>query len=692
MRVFLVPEDVFVATPRYSRHYRGKSISDDVPVELLMIDTGGEFDNVSKALAQQREKLTNTDSQSDTLVDKTNAVDTSSQNGDVKLFSEQNLLGWSPFPPRLGRVSTRFIGPGLHMHDELAPLDAQLSALKDRYPQKHHFRIAAVASFGTNLGDSLIGMTAMRIVVETLRQHLPSFLIDMLLCTSGNPANVDIVGHEPWVGELHTTGPSVSEFARYDAYFDFTGLIGLPRITEIPMVDWFIWWSGLDPVTVSADRKRNVLNIPWAAWTQVSSLLQVIPGRRVLFNPQASVPLRSFPVEYAATFAQKMLDKDLDLQLVIDKPINLQHPRLVDLSGKIDSPQKFEALIAQVDGLITVDTFAIHVADAANVPTVGLLTTIPPDSYPYYPLQYSLLISGGEELPGYRKFKVNDDKEWEQIKDLYVQAWEKLDAGEVLNGLKNMMEHRRSPASHQGLRFVHGPHHSVRYRETPAGRLLPFESQSSTWDRAVICQGNMASSLLKPGGSAVVIAPGQSHFPLVVAEKLGVDGILHLFEPRSFRRTLIGMDMLDRANHIELHWHGSLPSNTTQLLIPGEDTLCETNPLQWGNLKKQRRIEAQAIDALELHVLSVLFCFAPMPHLLALESAIETLKRTKSAVVCAPITTEEEVRQIATFLMPLGYQCWVEYIEQREDGPMMLLGISDHIKVNGHGLKQIVFS
>lgn len=692
MRVFLVPEDVLITSSLFSRRYLGRSLSTDVPLDCLIVDTGGEFDMVNKVLAEQRKAKTGIASSPETLTDNDIPKDSAPTDGEVKLVGELDLLRWPAFPPRLGRVSTRFVGEGLHMHEELEPLVAQLSSLKARYPHKQHFRIAVVASFGTNLGDSLMGMTAMRIVVDTLRQHLPSFVIDMLLCTSGNPGNVDIVGHEPWVGELHVIGPSVSDFARYDAYFDFTGLIGLPRITDMPMVDWFIWWSGLNPATVQPSQKRNVLNIPWLAWTQVSQLLSGKSGRRVLFNPKASVPLRSFPEESAAAFAEKVLELDPDLQLIIDKPLNLKHPRLVDLSDKIDSPQKYEALIAQVDGLITVDTFGIHVADAANVPTVALLATIAPDSYQYYPLQFSILIPGGEELPAYKKFKVNDSKEWEDVKDLYVQAWEKLDVAEVLSGLKKKMEIRGSTASHKGLRFVHGPHQCVRYRETPEGRRLPFESDSSVWNRSVVFQGNMANSLLKKGGTAVVVAPGQSTFLIRLADKLGHNGTLHLFEPRPLRRTLIGMDLLDRTSHLNIFWHDSLPAVRKKIEIAGEDALCETTPLLWGTLKKQRTLEAKTIDALELPVLSGLFCFAPTPHLIALESALDTLKRTKAPVVCAPVIGDEEVRQIAAFLIPLGYQCWVEYIENRQDSPILLMAIADHIKVEGNGMKRVVIS
>ncbi len=692
MLAFIAPEEVTVTTAQYSRHYPAKPAGTKVPLDGVIIDTGGEAALVQKALEAQQKRVSVAETKGDEGAEKATEADAAPRDGKMSLLGDKALLSWSGFPPRLGRISSHLVGEGLHRHEELAPLPLQLAALVARNPGKRHFRIAVVAAFGTNLGDCLIGMTAIRLVAETLRHSLPGFLLDMLLCSSGNPANLDIVGHEPWVGELHVVGPSVTDFARYDAYFDLTGLIGLPRFNEMPMVDWFLWWSGLDPASVAADRKRNILNLSWVAWTQAAELLRAIPGKRVLFNHKASVPLRSFPDDEAPLFAQKLLELDPELQLVVTSPLKLEHPRVFDLSGKMDSAQKFEALVAQVDGLISVDTFSIHVADAASVPTVGLFSSVPPDCYPYYPLHHGLLVAGGAELPAYRKCKVKTPEEWDAMKESYTLAWAKFEASEVLQQLRKRMEMRRQSAMHEGLRFYHAPHQPIRYHETPEGRRLPFEHPSVIWDRAVMRQGSVMRGLLKPGGTAVVLAPGQSSFPLLLAERLGCEGIVHCFEPRPLRRTLIGMDLLDRAGYVTTIWHDTLPVKSGKVVIAAEDALCETTPLRWGSLKKERKIEALPLDALELQQLSGLFSFSPTPHLLALESAIETLKRTRASILCSPLFSREELAGIAAFLIPLHYQCWVEYLEQRDDGPMMLLALSDHIKLEGHGMKRIVLS
>jgi len=90
--------------------------------------------------------------------------------------------------------------------------------------------------------------------------------------------------------------------------------------------------------------------------------------------------------------------------------------------------------------------------------------------------------------------------------------------------------------------------------------------------------------------------------------------------------------------------------------------------------------------------LSGLFSFTPTPHLLALKSALETLMRTRAPILCSPLFSREELGKIAALLLPIHYQCWVEYLEQREDGPMMLLALSGHIKLEGHNMKRIVLS
>ena len=75
-----------------------------------------------------------------------------------------------------------------------------------------------------------------------------------------------IVGHDPRVEQIFYQSISLVDFSRYDAYFDVSGLITLPRWNDLSAVDWYLWWFGVDPSQIPPASKRNKLFIPWFEW------------------------------------------------------------------------------------------------------------------------------------------------------------------------------------------------------------------------------------------------------------------------------------------------------------------------------------------------------------------------------------------------------------------------------------------
>jgi hypothetical protein len=693
MHAFLVAEDFTVQTNRFARRYAGGTLTGAVPVERMVVDTGGEGMLVRRAMEQQ---LANTGKADDVVKiaevsagSDTDASDVPEVGPYVTGVTEMALLHWPFFPPRLGRLSSRIVGDGLYRHEEPESLSMQLAVLRARHPGKKHFRLAAVNAFGTNLGDCVLGMTAMRVVSRILEQYLGSFVVDMLLGAHSSAGNFDIVGHEPWIGQIRLTGPTLQEFANYDAYFDFTGLIGLPRFNEMPIVDWYLWWAGLDWEKVSAEDKRNRIYLRREAYEQIAAVLRPIPAPRILFNYKASVGLRCCPESAAVSLVERLLAADAELQIVLSAPLPFSHPRVHALHESMKAgTDRFNALVAQVDGVISVDTYSIHATDACHTPVVGLYASVPPDAYPYYPLHEGLLVPGGELLPAYRKSKVGDD-EWLALQPQYEAAWHRLDAGKVLETLKTVRA-RRAQQPAPLLHFKNNPHRPGLVRLTPHGRQLRFDAAPPRWERAVARHIDMAKLLTKPGGTVVVVAPGQSQFSVALVEHIGPDGLVHIFEPRPQRRTLIAMDLLEFAPQTPVFWHETLPAKAKNIEVAIEEPLGETTPLLWGHSRVQRSIQAMSIDALELPLLSALFIFAPMPCRVAIQSALATLARTKAHVVCGPLERLDDVRDIAEMLQPVGYQCWVDHIEQRPDGAMLLIAVPDTIKVQAVGMKRVV--
>lgn len=709
MHAFLVAEDFTLHTTRFTRRYLGGTLQGEVPIDRLVIDIGAEGDMVKKAMEADyksrhaKDEVIDVSASGASGTGEVSAGDGTPASGgdtppsDMPQFmtnvQESQLLAWSGTPPRLGRVSSRLVQPtGLFRHpDEGDVLSMQLAALKARHPTKKHFRLAVVNAFGTNLGDTILGMTALRHIAGYLKQHLDSFVIDLLLGANAGVANFDIAGHDDWVGDQYLLGPTLSEFSRYDAYFDFTGLIALPRITEMAISDWYLWWSGLDPATVPSADKRNILYHQWPVWQEVSRALQGIKGRKIFFNPKASVPLRTFADEHVPKFLKRLLKLAPDTTIIVDREIKLDHPRLVNLSKEINSAAKFGALVAHMDGMISVDSFALHAADCASVPSVGLFASIDPYAYPYYPHHQGVLIPDGETLPAYKKFKTNTDEEWAAIKDVYAESWGRLDAQVVWNILQEKMSGRAGVPPHNGTRMVYGAHQRPRYKQTGQGRTLPHENTPPLWQQAQRRMLEISKLLLRARSQAIMVTPGQSEFPVAIAQRMEREGRLHIFEPREARRHLIAMDLLDRAaTGINIQYHDTFPAKIEQAGFPFEDVLSETNPAVWGNLHKKKSIKPQSIDAMQLDVLSCIIMSMPAPWKLTLESAMETIERLKPAILIGPLGSFQDIRDVATTLLPVKYQCWIEQLEPGKSETSILLAVNDQMKVQG--LKRVQFS
>ena len=639
----------------------------------LIIDVGGESEHVRKTIVARRE----TDGKADQELP-----------APVTYINENALHAWEPMPPRLGRVSVKLLTDRLQQHDEPDILKTQLEVLRTRRPDQNHFRLAVVSAFGTNLGDCLIGMTAMRSVAKVIEAYLPSFSIDFLMGTDTNPTNIDIVSHAPWVGCNMVTSPTLLEFAKYDAYFDFTGLLALPKFSELVINDWYLWWSGLDPKSVDQKDKRNILNLRYADWQNVNQHIGKIAGQKVLFNPFASIPLRSMPVKRAETLLIKLLEVMPDTQFVVDREFKVKHERIHDLSKFINSPGKFAALCAQMDAIISVDTFALHVADAASVPAIALLSTLEPTSYCYYPHLDGVVIPGAKGLPAWGKVKVGEE-DWTKSEKDYDKAWSKLRAIDVAKALTPIIERRSTIPPHSGLNFIHGDYTPTLYRRRDGHHELVNDRHDASWLLAERKLIDAAEALVNPGTTSVLVTPGRSRLPMAMTKKMRHGGQLHIYEPRVERAALIQVDLLENNYGTVLHNHDTLPLDVERVELPIEEPLNETNPAAWSTNKVRRNLQITTIDSLELEKCHNIFILKPAEFLHVLRSAKATIERDAPHIVCAPFFGLDMLREVVKFLHPYKYQCWLDRIDGPTSDVFMMMAIPDHIQVNASGMQKI---
>jgi hypothetical protein len=448
---------------------------------------------------------------------------------------------------------------------------------------------------------------------------------------------------------------------------------------------------GLNPALIPSEKKRNRMTIRWEAWDIVSNLLKGTAGKRVLFNPKASVPLRSFPAEVAVEFAKKLLAADTNLHLVIDQPLDVKHKRLIDLSGKIDSPAKFMALVAQIEGVITVDSFAAHLVDACSIPAVALHSSLPSEFTPYYPYLEIIEIPDAQQLPGWKKCKFHTEEEWIVAKPAYIEAWKKLDPRNVLKKLDAKIKQRNET---KGI-----PHRltftdkSPKFEATQVYNELTFlkyDYPSVFWSRSQQRLAVLSSCVLKVGMTAVLVGAGQSELPVILAKTLGSLGVLHIFEPRWQRRTLITNDIVAKSTIQKLYWHDAIPAiNCKKVNINDNDPFGESNPEEWGNSRRQIEVNAVTIDELELNDCHAIFLTPPTPWKLVIGGLFRTVKQHRPFLFFAPIS-KNDAKKVVIELDELDYQFWAEpALEHGNLDMLLVLGFPNEQKVNTTGFARL---
>lgn len=678
MRIFSLSHDVTLDTNALTRHYLAVTDLEAAQVERLYLDIGQELTLIT-------EKLQDDYAQAHPEMNEATKKKLKADAIGLQISNEGDLLQWPFFPMRLGRISSRLVGEGLHFHHEAEALPAQLRALRASKPDKQHFRIAFINGFGNNLGDCTMGATAFRQVRLYLAWYLPGFSCDMLFGTGVGTATADIVAGEKSVERMLFQAPTVCEFSQYDGYFDFANLIKMPKYDTLPTVDWYLWWCGLDPQTVPPAQKRNQGQIRWDAWNAVRNLLKDTPGQKILFNPKASVPLRTMPPQVAIEFAQRLLELAPDIKLVIDQPMNLQHERLLDLSSQINTPEKFKALCALVDGLITVNSFASHAADLCSTPAVHLCSTIPASHYPYYPFSAAINLPGYEQLPAFNQPKVKPE-EWETMSAVYHTAWESLAPAQVLTLLREKIAQRQAAAHEpQGLVLAGEPQAAtcVESTSTPPRlarqRLAPEHAWASTRF------AHLTQNTLKPGSVCVLACAPDPGLAVILATRVAPHGELIVLEPRTLLARSVESSLFTASAFATRVEQTMAVAGAQHTMISALDPWSESSSSEWGNTHQVIAVPNRSVDDMALKTCHCLLIQSPMAYGKMIAGAVETLKRCRPYLLISPIS-REEAGTVCKTALEADYVFWAEPAAPSSDmGPLLLLGVpkEKQVKVDG---------
>ncbi len=226
-----------------------------------------------------------------------------------------------------------------------------------------HDRLAIVNGFGISLGDSLIGLQALRAAQEVAGFPRPVLVRKPF----GREMVAQIYRHCSDFADVDTTGALGERFGRV---IDISDFAFDPGFRGVAMIDFFLDRLGLAPASVPQPLKRNA----WLASRVTPVPPDDLPPRYVLVCPGSSMALRDMP-EPTHRLILETLRRTQALPVVTQGSA---------ANGAATVPPRadFAALCGLVAGaacLISTDTAMIHLADAFDVPCLAFFTTHRPE-------------------------------------------------------------------------------------------------------------------------------------------------------------------------------------------------------------------------------------------------------------------------------------------------------------------------
>lgn len=331
--------------------------------------------------------------------------------------------------------------PGASLLDQLAPLAQR----KDGRP----LRLAVINGLGTMLGDNLIGATALARACEALAVRFGPCEVDVVLGWNARPGTEEIHRQYNSIRTVYGHGITLDDFLQYDAFWDFSALLKMQGYNDLPLVDFYLHQLGLDPASIGADSKRPRLRLAEDATRPARERVAAsAQGRPAVFvQAQASTPLRGMPQQFQFDLIDTILAQSNAVVVLADEALLAHAARWDAAPGRVcnqwdwasGSTERYAALIAACDAIVSVDSFAIHVAAARAMPGLALFSTIDPAlRVCYAPTLDGVLIPQARELPCWGHHKV--DALWEAARARYEQAWSALPLAELWRALALRMD------------------------------------------------------------------------------------------------------------------------------------------------------------------------------------------------------------------------------------------------------------
>ncbi len=356
------------------------------------------------------------------------------QTGDkdaLMVFDEEAVLASPRAPVELGISSRgqterkRAARSGQAVTMPVRQIEAQLRELGNLASP----RTAIINGFGTGIGDYVVGLTAWRVVRERmLAAGCSEVRTEIWGRTHAIPRARVACPSEPSITGIRALPVTLDEFLELDGYWDLSGMLDRPAFKQMPTIDFFLAALGVDPASVSAEQKRNRVLVPEPIQAEIDTALAGLGERFVLLHPASSTPLRDMPVPIMSRLLDELAQRT-DLQIASLHPLPVAAERYADLSSLFRSHQHFCAVIRRAAGLLTIDTSAYHIADAFDVPSLVIFTTVPPERWTvYYPTVEGVMLEGVRES---KYFGLHRSADPDVLRDIR-NFWERLDLTQLV--------------------------------------------------------------------------------------------------------------------------------------------------------------------------------------------------------------------------------------------------------------------
>lgn len=285
----------------------------------------------------------------------------------------------------------RIIDPGVQPHwrqpiklngmlgsPTIMPLNPEIATqLRDRVRPGKPLRLALLNAFGTGLGDNLVGAQAFRLVLPQLQAIYPWIEVDVIRSWIGNKPDYALKG-ENWLNSIQSTPMRFDRWCEYDAYYDFSGFVALPGFRDTPWPDFHLLNLGVDPALIPAAMKSA--SRPLAVTDDFARGAEsVIESREetisydLFLHATASTPLRTLTPEAIELILSTVHASQG--RVVTDDPAVQTVARRMGCPHLLIKDRSLDELcgaLSAVDVAISCNSFALHVANLVDKPTIAL--------------------------------------------------------------------------------------------------------------------------------------------------------------------------------------------------------------------------------------------------------------------------------------------------------------------------------